>query len=48
VKKLLYRYYESAGHENINELKIFRKLLELIYEVRNIRHQKLKVQTDYL
>ncbi|XP_060837244.1 SAGA-associated factor 29 isoform X2 [Rhopalosiphum padi] len=41
-QKSLISFYETADLETIREEEVIRKMLELIYEVRNIRHQKIK------
>lgn len=37
-------FYEKAEQEVIKEEKTIRKALEIIYEIRNLRHQKVKVK----
>lgn len=37
-------YYEVAEQKVTEEEYIIRKALETIYEVRNLRHQKIKVK----
>lgn len=42
-QKLLISYYETAEQEATKEYAVIKKALEMIYEIRNIRHQKIKV-----
>ncbi|VVC29170.1 Hypothetical protein CINCED_3A004999 [Cinara cedri] len=41
-QKSLISYYETAEQEAAKQEEIIRKALESIYEIRNIRHQKVK------
>lgn len=38
-------FYEKAEQHVIKEEKAVRKALEIIYDIRNLRHQKVKVPT---
>jgi len=41
-QKFLISFYESAEQETIKEENVLRMALKIIYEIRNIRHQKIK------